>query len=171
MMRKLQGVNTVCALQKSHPLHQNRQRPSNCVSKVCNKRLKQTDNNCKPSVTDSVNSVTPSVCANYNSQNRCKTLNFPVCTQCASQLHTATRLHTIAKVCTKRRGICAHRILNCAQIQQAWKPSVFAPCLQIRVGRFDSGPRLHFVQPLFNHSGFSFDLKLLHAHYCAGSAE
>ena len=143
MMRKLQGVNTVCALQKSHPLHQNRQRPSNCVSKVCNKRLKQTDNNCKPSVTDSVNSVTPSVCANYNSQNRCKTLNLPVCTQCASQLHTATRLHTIAKVCTKRRGICAHRILNCAQIQQAWKPSVFVPCLQIRVGRFDSGPRLH----------------------------
>jgi len=28
--------------------------------------------------------------------------------------------------------------------------------LQIRVGRFDSGPRLHSNEPLFNHSGFSF---------------
>ena len=145
MMHLLQVVNTVCALQNSHLLHPNRPHPSNSVSKVCNKRLKQTDNNCKPSVTDSVNSVTPSVSANYNSQNRYKTLNLPVCTQCASQSHTATRLHTIAKMCTKRRVICAHRKLNCAQIQQAWKPSVFAPCLQIRVGRFDSGPRLHYI--------------------------
>ena len=143
MMRLLQRVNTVCALQNSHLLHQNRPHPSNSVSKVCNKRLNQTDNNCKPSVKDSVNSVTPSVCANYNSQNRYKTLNLPVCTQCALQLHTSTRLHTIAKMCTKRRVICAHRKLNFAQIQQAWKPSVFAPCLQIRVCRFDSGPRLH----------------------------
>ena len=31
------------------------------------------------------------------------------------------------------------------QVVVARWPSVFVPCLQIRVGRFDSGPRLHLT--------------------------
>ena len=31
--------------------------------------------------------------------------------------------------------------------------------------------RLRLAPPLIQQSGFSFDLKLLHAHYCSGSAE
>ena len=36
----------------------------------------------------------------------------------------------------------AHRAGRVVQVVVARWPSVFAPCLQIRVGRFDSGPRL-----------------------------
>jgi hypothetical protein len=42
-----------------------------------------------------------------------------------------------------RYAVCAHRVWRLLQVVVARWPSVFVPCLQIRVGRFDSGPRLH----------------------------
>ena len=134
-------VNTVCKLKKLHKkrLHlQNRQRLTNSVLKVCRQRLKQTDNSCKRSVTDSVKSVMQSVCVKLTLQLRCKTL-----------ASNATPCNTLCTLSSKTQHKCllnyAHRILKCVDSMQARWPSVFVPCLQIRVGRFDSGPRLHCI--------------------------
>jgi hypothetical protein len=49
-----------------------------------------------------------------------------------------------------RYAVCAHRVRRLLQVVVARWPSVFVPCLQIRVGRFDSGPRLHHFFPEIN---------------------
>ena len=46
------------------------------------------------------------------------------------------------KAAAKNRTDYAHRAGRVMQVVAARKPSVVGPCLQIRVGRFDSGPRL-----------------------------
>ena len=47
-----------------------------------------------------------------------------------------------------RYAVCAHRVCRLLQVVVARWPSVFVPCLQIRVGRFDSGSRLQLNQGL-----------------------
>jgi len=44
-----------------------------------------------------------------------------------------------------RCAVCAHRAYMLMQVIDVRCYSVFVPCLQIRVGRFDSGPRLHLT--------------------------
>ena len=43
----------------------------------------------------------------------------------------------------KMKTVFAHRVRRVVQVVDARGPIGGAPCLQIRVGRFDSGPRLH----------------------------
>ena len=62
------------------------------------------------------------------------------------QMHTLVPLPTLRTPCVnaaaKNRTDYAHRRCRVMQVVDARKPSVVGPCLQIRVGRFDSGPRL-----------------------------
>ena len=62
------------------------------------------------------------------------------------QNHTRLPLPTLRTLCTnaaaKLSAVCAHRKCRVVQVVVARWPSVFVPCLQIRVGRFDSGPSL-----------------------------
>ena len=62
--------------------------------------------------------------------------------------HTLVPLITLRTPCVnaaaKNRTDYAHRASRVMQVVDARKPSVVGPCLQIRVGRFDSGPRLQF---------------------------
>ena len=62
------------------------------------------------------------------------------------QNHTRLPLPTLRTLCTdaaaKLSAVCAHRKCRVLQVVVARLPSVLAPCLQIRVGRFDSGPSL-----------------------------
>ena len=43
----------------------------------------------------------------------------------------------------KVKAVYAHRVRRVVQVIDVRWPIGAAPCLQIRVGRFDSGPRLH----------------------------
>ena len=154
MKKNSNCLNTVCALKNLHKkqlklLNQlNLQHQSNSVSKVCGLKSKPTESNYKLSAIDSVNSVMQSVCVKLTLQLRCKTL-----------ASSTTSCNTLCTLSSKTQHKCllnyAHRRLKWINSMQARLPSVFVPCLQIRVGRFDSGPRLHSNEPLFNHSGFS----------------
>jgi len=55
-----------------------------------------------------------------------------------------------------RYADCVHRMRRLLQVVVARLPIGVAPRLQIRVGRFDSGPSLHHSQPLIRLSGFFF---------------
>ncbi len=67
-------------------------------------------------------------------------------------MHTLVPLITLRTPCVnaaaKNRTDYAHRASRVMQVVDARKPSVVGPCLQIRVGRFDSGPRLQINQAL-----------------------
>ena len=134
-------VNTVCKLKKLHkkPLHlQNHQHLNNCVLRVCRLKLIQTDNNCKQSVSVSVKSVMQSVCARLALQLRYDTL-------CSSAIPCAT-FCTLSTI-TQHKCLLnyTHRDAKTAQSNKIRCLSVEVPCLQIRVGQFDSGPRLHYI--------------------------
>ena len=79
-----------------------------------------------------------------------------VCTITASALHCTTLRTLFTNTLLQCCKDCAHRKLHAVQSKCARWSSVFVPCLQIRVGRFDSGSRLHHSKPLPHHSGFFF---------------
>ena len=62
------------------------------------------------------------------------------------QAHTLVPLKTLCTPCVqaakKMKADYAHRVCRVVQVVVARLCSVVLPCLQIRVGRFDSGPRL-----------------------------
>ena len=134
-------VNTLCVLKILHKKtlsrlkQSNRQHLHNSVSKVCNLTSRMAENNCKQSVTDSVNSVMQSVCAKFSRSCRYCTL-FVVATS------SKTRCTLFAITLHLSCAVCAHRVRRMVQVVVAGLNSVVLPCLQIRVGRFDSGPRL-----------------------------
>ena len=68
------------------------------------------------------------------------------------QTHTLTPLRTHSTLCLQAAvKICAdyaHRVCRVVQVVVARLCSVVLPCLQIRVGRFDSGPRLQHIAQL-----------------------
>ena len=73
-----------------------------------------------------------------------------VCTL-VSVMQRCITYHTLfASTLQLRYAVCAHRVRRLLQVVVARWPSVFVPCLQIRVGRFDSGPRLHHFFPEIN---------------------
>jgi len=57
--------------------------------------------------------------------------------------HCITYCTLFASTLQLRCAVCAHRAYMLMQVVVARLPIGGAPCLQIRVGRFDSGPRLH----------------------------
>jgi hypothetical protein len=68
-----------------------------------------------------------------------------VCTL-VSVVQRCITYHTLfASTLQLRYAVCAHRVRRLLQVVVARWPSVFVPCLQIRVGRFDSGPRLQIT--------------------------
>ena len=66
-----------------------------------------------------------------------------VCTIYSSALHCITLRTLFTNTLLQCCKDCAHRKLHAVQSKCARWSSVFVPCLQIRVGRFDSGSRLH----------------------------
>ena len=68
-----------------------------------------------------------------------------VCTLVTVVQHCITYRTPFANTLQLRYAVCAHRVCRLLQVVVARWPSVFVPCLQIRVGRFDSGPRLHLT--------------------------
>jgi hypothetical protein len=61
--------------------------------------------------------------------------------------HTCKTQRTLLQVTLQKCcASFAHRVRRVLQSVDALEPSVFVPCLQIRVGRFDSGSRLHYFQ-------------------------
>ncbi len=68
------------------------------------------------------------------------------------QNHTRLPLPTLCTLltnaATKFSAVCAHRKCRVLQVVVARLPSVLAPCLQIRVGRFDSGPSLQIKRTI-----------------------
>ena len=135
-------VNTLCVLKTLHKKtlnrlkQSNRQHLHNSVLKVCNLTSRMAENNYKQSVTDSVNSVMQSVYVKFNRSNR-------YCTQFVNSVSIKTRCTLFAITLQLCFTVCAHRVRRMLQVVVAGFNSVFVPCLQIRVGRFDSGPRLH----------------------------
>ena len=135
-------VNTLCVSKTLHkkPLNRlkqsNRQHLHNSVSKVCNSTSRMAENNCKQNVTDSVNCVMQSVYAKFKRSCRC-------CTLFVNYFSSKTRCTPFANALQLRFTVCAHRVRRMLQVVVAGFNSVVLPCLQIRVGRFDSGPRLH----------------------------
>ena len=79
-----------------------------------------------------------------------------VCTITSSALHCTTLRTLFTNALLQCRKDCAHRKLHAVQSKCARWSSVFVPCLQIRVGRFDSGSRLHHSKPLIRYGGFFF---------------
>ena len=65
-----------------------------------------------------------------------------VCTIKSSALHCTTLRTLFTNTLLQCCKDCAHRKLHAVQSKCARWSSVFVPCLQIRVGRFDSGSRL-----------------------------
>ena len=134
-------VNTLCVSKTLHKKtlsrlkQSNRQHLHNSVSKVCNLTLKMAENNCKQNVTDSVNSVMLSVYAKFNR-------NFRYFTLFVNSVSSKTRCTLFASTLQLSFAVCAHRVRRMLQVVVAGFNSVVLPCLQIRVGRFDSGPRL-----------------------------
>jgi hypothetical protein len=67
-------------------------------------------------------------------------------------MHTLVPLLTLRTPCVnaaaKNRTDYAHRKCRVMQVVVARLCSVVLPCLQIRVGRFDSGPRLQYIAQL-----------------------
>ena len=137
-------VNTLCVSKTLHKKtlsrlkQSNRQHLHNSVSKVCNLTLKMAENNCKQNVTDSVNSVMQSVYAKFNRNFRCYTLFV-------NSVSSKTRCTLFASTLQLSFAVCAHRVRRMLQVVVAGFNSVVLPCLQIRVGRFDSGPRLQIT--------------------------
>jgi len=70
-----------------------------------------------------------------------------VCTITSSALHFATLRTLFTNALLQCCKDCAHRKLHAVQSKCARWSSVFVPCLQIRVGRFDSGSRLQHALP------------------------
>ena len=68
-----------------------------------------------------------------------------VCTITSSALHYRTLRTLFTNTLLQCCKDCAHRKLHAVQSKCARWSSVFVPCLQIRVGRFDSGSRLHLI--------------------------
>ena len=68
-----------------------------------------------------------------------------VCTLVTVVQHCITYRTPFANALQLRYAVCAHRVCRLLQVVVARWSSVFVPCLQIRVGRFDSGPRLQFT--------------------------
>ena len=134
-------VNTLCVLKTLHKKKLNRLKQlsrrhlHNSVLKVCNLTLRMAENNCKQSVTDSVNSVMQSVYAKFNRSYRYFTLFV-------NSVSSKTRCTLFASALQLCFTVCAHRVRRMLQVVVAGFNSVVLPCLQIRVGRFDSGPRL-----------------------------
>ena len=135
----LHCVNNTCdakKLPKLNPIPPLRPHLSSSVSKACNLKSKQTENSCKRSATASASSVMQSACASCKQQTRFDTLicsAFP----CAA-------LRTLwENTLQKFRKSFAHQKILGVQRKRTRLNSVRVPCLQIRVGRFDSGPRLH----------------------------
>ena len=139
-------VNTLCVLKTLHKKKLNRlkqlsrQHLHNSVLKVCNLTSRIAENNCKQSVTDSVNSVMQSVYAKFNRSCR-------YCTLFVNSVSSKTRCTLFAGTLHLRFTVCAHRVRRMLQVVVAGFNSVVLPCLQIRVGRFDSGPRLQISLP------------------------
>jgi len=83
-----------------------------------------------------------------------------VCTL-VSVVQRCITYHTLfASTLQLRYAVCAHRVRRMLQVVVARWPSVFVPCLQIRVGRFDSGPRLQIAAlSSFELRAVFFDVK------------
>ena len=75
-----------------------------------------------------------------------------VCTITSSALHCTTLRTLFTNALLQCRKDCAHRKLHAVQSKCARWSSVFVPCLQIRVGRFDSGSRLQLMLQTVPHS-------------------
>ena len=75
-----------------------------------------------------------------------------VCTIKSSALHCTTLRTLFINALLQCCKDCAHRNLHAVQSKCARWSSVFVPCLQIRVGRFDSGSRLHLILHAVPHS-------------------
>ena len=137
-------VNTLCVSKTLHKKtlnrlkQSNRQHLHNSVSKVCNSTSRMAENNYKQSVTDSVNSVMQSVYAKFNRSCR-------YCTLFVNSVSSKTRCTLFLNALQLRYAVCAHRVRRMLQVVVAGFNSVVLPCLQIRVGRFDSGPRLQIA--------------------------
>ena len=135
-------VNTLCVLKTLHKKTLNRLKQSsrqhlhNSVLKVCNLTSRMAGNNCKQNVTDSDNCVMQSVYAKFNRSCR-------YCTLFVNSVSSKTRCTLFVSTLQLRYAVCAHRVRRMLQVVVAGFNSVVLPCLQIRVGRFDSGPRLH----------------------------
>ena len=148
----LHCVNNTCdakKLPKLNPIPPLRPHPSSSVSKACNSKSKQTENSCKRSATASASSVMQSACASCKQQIRFDTL---IC----SALPCAA-LRTLWKnTLQKFRKSFAHQKTIGVQHKRTRLNSVSVPCLQIRVGRFDSGPSLQLIQKLSPERGYFF---------------
>ena len=148
----LHCVNNTCdakKLPKVDPIPPLRPHLSSSVSKACNSKSKQTENSCKRSATASASSVMQSACASCKQQTRFDTLIYSAF-PCAA-------LRTLwENTLQKFRKSFAHQNILGVQHKRTRLNSVSVPCLQIRVGRFDSGPRLHYSKPLSHYSGFFF---------------
>ena len=68
-----------------------------------------------------------------------------VCTLVTVVQHCITYRTPFANTLQLRYAVCAHRVRRMLQVVVAGFNSVVLPCLQIRVGRFDSGPRLQIT--------------------------
>jgi hypothetical protein len=96
------------------------------------------ENNCKQSETDSGNCVMQSVYAKFKRSCR-------YCTLFVKSVSIKTHCTLFASTLQLRFAVCAHRVRRMLQLVVAGFNSVVLPCLQIRVGRFDSGPRLQIA--------------------------
>ena len=68
-----------------------------------------------------------------------------VCTIFTVVQHCITYRTPFANTLQLRYAVCTHRVCRLLQVVVARWPIGVAPRLQIRVGRFDSGPRLHLT--------------------------
>jgi hypothetical protein len=145
---ELHCVNNTCdakKLPKLNPIPPLRPHLSSSVSKACNSKSKQTENSCKRSATASASSVMQSACASCKLQTRFDTLIYSAF-PCAA-------LRTLwENTLQKFRKSFAHQKTIGVQHKRTRLNSVSVPCLQIRVGRFDSGPRLHRTLQTVPHS-------------------
>ena len=148
----LHCVNNTCdakKLPKLNPIPPLRPHLSSSVSKACNSKSKQTENSCKRSVTASASSVMQSACASCKQQTRFDTLIYSAF-PCAA-------LRTLWEITLQKfRKSFAHQKILGLQHKRTRLNSVSVPCLQIRVGRFDSGPRLQLIQKLSPERGYFF---------------
>ena len=67
------------------------------------------------------------------------------CTLFVNSVSSKTRCTLFLNALQLRYAVCAHRVRRMLQVVVAGFNSVVLPCLQIRVGRFDSGPRLQIT--------------------------
>ena len=149
---ELHCVNNTCdakKLPKINPVQPLRPHLSSSVSKACNLKSKQTENSCKRSVTASASSVMQSACASCKQQTRFDTLIYSAF-PCAA-------LRTLWEITLQKfRKSFAHQKTIGVQHKRTRLNSVSVPCLQIRVGRFDSGPRLQLTQKIQPREGLFF---------------